>query len=411
MRASRLVAAMCLGQIGSLLPHMAFSALIPRFAELWGLGATESGMIAGAFFVGYALMVPLTSTLTDRIDARRILIGGSLASVAATMSFAALAEGFWSALLIWSLAGAGFAGAYMPGLRAITDRLPPGDASRSITLYTSSYSIGVGLSFLFAQLIDDAFGWQAAFVAVGCGPLLMLAVALSLPSFRPTPRNNGRLLDFRPVLANRPAMGYVLGYGAHCFEQAAVRAWLVSFWVFTVAHSPGTPWVEAVTVSVLVTLLAMPASILGNELALRVGRRRLITAVMLVSSLLAVGLALSTAAPWPVVLGLLLLHGLAIQADSGSLTSGMIGASDPDFRGATMALHSTVGFGASFVGPVAVGFALDAFGGTGSAAGWQAAYLVLALAVLAGLPALRLCAAPASISPPVPGSGSPSAGT
>src|SRR5690606_19929963 len=58
MPASRLVAAMCLGQVGSLLPHMAFSALIPRFADVWGLSASESGMIAGAFFVGYALVVP-----------------------------------------------------------------------------------------------------------------------------------------------------------------------------------------------------------------------------------------------------------------------------------------------------------------------------------------------------------------
>src|SRR5690606_14694853 len=54
MRPAALVASMCVGQLGSLLPHMAFSALIPRFAELWGLSAAESGAIAGAFFVGYA---------------------------------------------------------------------------------------------------------------------------------------------------------------------------------------------------------------------------------------------------------------------------------------------------------------------------------------------------------------------
>jgi MFS family permease len=58
-----------------------------------------------------------------------------------------------------------------------------------------------------------------------------------------------------------------------------------------------------------------------------------------------------------------------------------------------MALHSTVGFGASFVGPLAIGLALDFFGGAGSAEGWRAAYLLLALAALAGLPALRLGAA------------------
>jgi len=390
MRPANLVLAMCAGQLGSLLPHMAFAALIPRFATLWGLSATESGAISGAFFLGYAAVVPLATTLTDRIDARRILIAGSLLSAIATVAFAALAHDFWSALLMWAIAGAGFAGAYMPGLRALTDRLPPGDSSRSITLYTSSYSIGVGLSFLFAQLLERLLGWQAAFVIVGCGPLLMLAVAASLPAYRPTPRAGARLLDFRPVIANRPAMGFVLGYGAHCFELAAVRAWIVSFWLFTAERSDAPAWIDAIVVSVVVTLLAMPASILGNELALRIGRRRLIAGVMIASALAALGLAIASGAPWLVVLALLLLHGIAVPADSGSLTSGMVGAADPHFRGATMALHSTVGFGASFVGPLAVGLALDFFGGPGSADGWRAAYLLLALTALAGLPALRL---------------------
>ena len=93
------------------------------------------------------------------------------------------------------------------------------------------------------------------------------------------------------------------------------------------------------------------------------------------------------------MLGLLLLHGVTTPADSGSLTAGMVGAADPDFRGATMALHSMLGFGASFVGPLAVGIALDAFGGTGDTAAWSAGYAVLAFTVLAGLPALRLGAA------------------
>lgn len=381
---------MCAGQLGSLLPHTAFSALIPTFVQLWGLSAAQSGAISGAFFIGYALVVPLTTTLTDRIDARRILLAGSTLSAVATMAFAAFAHDFWSAMLLWGIAGAGFAGAYMPGLRALTDRLPPGDASRSITLYTSSYSIGVGLSFLGAQLVERSFGWQAAFVAVGCGPLLMMAVAWQLPEYRPTPRATGHLLDFRPVLANRPAMGFVFGYGAHCFELAALRAWIVSFWVFTATRTGAPAWVDAVAVSVAVTLLAMPASILGNELALRIGRLRTIAGVMIAASMLALALGFASSAPWPLVLGLLLLYGLAVPADSGSLTAGMVGASDPDHRGATMAMHSTVGFAASFFGPLALGLALDLGGGTDSATGWRTACFVLAITVLAGLPALRL---------------------
>ena len=43
----------------------------------------------------------------------------------ATAAFGLFADGLWSATAIWALAGIGFAGAYMPGLKALTDRLPP----------------------------------------------------------------------------------------------------------------------------------------------------------------------------------------------------------------------------------------------------------------------------------------------
>ncbi|MFX8071339.1 hypothetical protein ABTK88_19865, partial [Acinetobacter baumannii] len=78
---------------------------------------------------------------------------GSVVSGLATLAFGLFADGFWSGTLLWSLAGLGFAGAYMPGLKALTDRLGAGDTSRAVTLYTSSFSVGVGLSFLISQLL------------------------------------------------------------------------------------------------------------------------------------------------------------------------------------------------------------------------------------------------------------------
>jgi MFS family permease len=68
---------------------------------------------------------PVLTTLTDRIDGRRVLLAGSILSGLATRAFGLFAQGFWSAIAIWTPAGLGFAGAYMPGLKALTDRLRP----------------------------------------------------------------------------------------------------------------------------------------------------------------------------------------------------------------------------------------------------------------------------------------------
>jgi MFS family permease len=122
-----LVVAMCLGQLGNLLPHVTVPAVMPQdLMPLWSLSGAQAGLMASAFAFGYMLAVPLLTTLTDRIDARLILLVGSAATGLATLGFGLFADGLWSATVIWGLVGIGFAGAYMPGLkgahRSLTSR-------------------------------------------------------------------------------------------------------------------------------------------------------------------------------------------------------------------------------------------------------------------------------------------------
>jgi MFS family permease len=383
-----LVIAMCLGQFGNLLPHVAVPAVMPQhLMPLWSLSGSEAGLMASAFAFGYMFAVPVLTTLTDRIDARGILLVGSAVSALATLAFGVLADGLWSATAIWGIAGVGFAGAYMPGLKALTDRLPPGDVSRSVTLYTSSFSFGVGLSFLVSQLVAEYAGWRAAFLVTGLGPVVMIAACLAMGPVKPVPSQR-RLLDFGPVIRNRPAMGYVLGYGAHCFELYGIRTWLVAFWTFVAAQNAGAVPLGPVAVSVIVALLAMPASILGNEAALRYGRHRALTVLMIASAAVAIAIGASVASSPLLLLALLLLYGLTVPADSGALTSGMAMSADPAHKGATMAMHSTVGFGLSAVGAWGAGVTLDLAGGPASTSGWVAVFALLAASILLGPVAL-----------------------
>lgn len=380
-----LMVAMCIGQVGNLLPHVAVPAVMAQhLIPAWGLSASEAGLMASSFAVGYMLAVPLLTAITDRIDARLVLLTGSAVSALATFAFGALANGLWSAIAIWGIAGIGFAGAYMPGLKALVDRLPPGDTSRSVTMYTATFSIGVGLSFLIAQLSADAFGWRAAFLLTAAGPLAMITACLGMARVTPAPSSR-RLLDFKPVFRNRPAMGFILGYGAHCFELYALRTWIVAFWTFVAARNGGSAVLEPMAVSVIAALLAMPSSVIGNEAAIRFGRHRAIVLFMCAAGVLAIliGTTAATAAPIA-LLALLFLYAIAIPADSGALTSGMTLSARPEHRGVTMATHSTVGFGLSGVGAWGVGVAIDAGGGLETATGWLVAFLVMAAGGLMG---------------------------
>jgi len=390
LQAKALVWAMCIGQIGNLLPHVVVPAIMVQYLiPLWGMTNTQAGLLASAYAAGYMLAVPFLSSLTDRYDARRILLLGSLCSGLSTLAFALFATSWLTGVFIWGLAGASFAGAYMPGLRALTDRLETADASRSITLYTASYSMGVGFSFLVSQLVADAYGWRWSFGITGLGPLIMAFVAWRMKPVLPITKE-GHLLDVRPVLRNRPAMAYILSYGAHCFELYGFRTWLVAFWTFVISRHQGDSLPDAMTVSFLASLLAMPASILGNELSLRFGRASAISWIQVISALTALSIGVLAGGSAWVILVLIFIYAVTVPADSGSLTAGMMSYAHPQFKGLTLAMHSTVGFGLSALSGWMVGLALDFHGGTQDPQAWLAAFGVLAAGVMLGPLALRL---------------------
>lgn len=73
-------------------------------------------------------------------------------------------------------------------------------------------------------------------------------------------------------------------YGAHCFELYGVRTWLGGFWTYVMAHQGAPSWMSPVAVSLVLAVVSVPASILGNEAALKFDRHRAITAVMIASA-------------------------------------------------------------------------------------------------------------------------------
>ena len=80
---------------------------------------------------------------------------------------------------------------------------------------------------------------------------------------------------------------------------------------------------------------------------------------------------------------LVLVYATLIWSDSSSLTAGSAGSAEPGRRGATLAVHSTLGYAGGFLGPLALGATLDLVGGT-SVVGWGIAFAHVTVAVLAG---------------------------
>src|SRR5206468_2847460 len=276
-RVNRAVVVMCVAQACAQIGAFGVAALLPTLIPAWSLSNTEAGWISGIYYAAYTLVVPLLSSLTDRVDPKRIY----LASVALTALAFALV---------------------MIGLPARPPR-------------TSS-------------------GPRAA------------------------------LLDFRPVLRNRSALAYSLAYCVHTWEMSALRAWVVTFLTFAAAQRAAGAWTALAhaTVASVMGLLGVWASVWGNELAIRFGRRRFILGIMFASAGMAGVVGFSAALPYGGAVALILVYAMLIWSDSSSLTAGSAGSAEPGRRGATLAVHSTLGYAGGFLGPLALGAMLDLFG-------------------------------------------------
>lgn len=124
-----IVTAQVLTQIGA----FALPAMLPSYIDRWLLSGTEAGWLVGIFFAAYVAAVPVLLAMTDRLPARLVYLTGTGLTAVSHLGFALFADGFWSALLLRAIAGVGWAGAYMPGLKAIADPLDGVAQSRAVS--------------------------------------------------------------------------------------------------------------------------------------------------------------------------------------------------------------------------------------------------------------------------------------
>ncbi len=360
----------------------AFPALQPNLTAAWTLSAAEAGWINGLFFGGYTLAVPFLVAFTDRGDPRRVMLIGLALSVVGNLGFAWAAEGFLSAAAFRFISGAALAGTYMPGLVLLTDHVRGPLQSRSVSFYTSTFGIGSAASFLVAGEIGSLAPWALVFILAGLSSL----VGFALIWFWAPKRDAGQraaplplkaVLDFRPVFRNMGAMRYVLGYGLHCWELFTLRSWIVAYLDARAAAGAESLW-RPTMVAMIVVLIGVPGSILGNELAMRMGRVRSIILVVIITALLAALTGFTWTWPTMALALLLIVYMFMVMADSGALTAGAVASADPERRGATMAVHSTIGFFGAFLGPVVFGLTLDWAGGPEQSGAWTAAFISLA---------------------------------
>ena len=182
MTRRRGVVVMCAAQACAQIGAFSVAALLPTLMAAWSLSNTEAGWISGIYYAAYTLVVPLLSSLTDRVDPKRVYLGSVALTAIAFAGFAWVATGFWSALAFRALMGAGWAGSYMPGLKALSDLTEGPQQSRAVAAHAAAVGVSGALSFGVAGAVNAWLGWHWALVPGALGAALAFVLVLVGPA-------------------------------------------------------------------------------------------------------------------------------------------------------------------------------------------------------------------------------------
>ncbi|MGZ9030130.1 MAG: MFS transporter [Burkholderiaceae bacterium] len=253
------------------------SGVLPDLKIEWALNDRQLGVLVSIvpLIVGVAAW-PI-ALMADRWGyVRSVTLMSAVWSVATVLC--GLSQSYAHMLMARAVVGLGEAGYGSVGAALLSSTFPARQLSAVLGAFQAAAVLGTALGLVAGGLIGAAHGWRAAFVWVGAGSLLLVAL---FPLFvREPPRGPEagvsasvptRLGDIvRELLTTSTARFTFLGSGLQIGIVAVIAAWMPTF----LAREYGLPADEAGTRAGLLMMMAGAGMIVGGLLADRAGQRR-----------------------------------------------------------------------------------------------------------------------------------------
>lgn len=252
----------------------------------FGLSDTQLGLLAGpAFAVFYAVLGIPIARYADKAGTNRVwLISVSLAIWSGMTAVCGGAQNFLQLALARVGVGIGEAGCTPAAHSLIADSVAPEKRSSAIAFYGLGIPIGGLLGLIIGGIVNDLYGWRAAFMIVGAPGIIL---ALVLPKIIRDPRGAAVAGDAaskdapaKPALSVREAAREIFASKAYLyiFIAASFTAflsygkglWTISFFI----RSHGFSTTEAgLAMAVALGMSGIIGTWLGGKMADVFGKR------------------------------------------------------------------------------------------------------------------------------------------
>lgn len=360
-----------------------YAAVLPLVVADLGLSGTEAGLVYSAYFVGYVLAILPAGVVADRYSARKLVGTTAVGTGVSGVAFAFLTVDAVTGSVFRLVAGACFAGVYVPGMRLLADWFEPDERGRAIGLYVGVLSLGSGAAYPLSTWLATGSDWRLAVALTGGVSIPAGLAVVWLADDYPGTIGQDVAFDLS-VFTDRRYLYLTTAYAGHNWELFGVQNWIVAFLVVTPAvGATESPSVTAGILAGTVVALGAPGNLLGGWVSDRLGRVPTSAGALTASGCITLALGVLDWTTVPVLGVVAVVYGLVLAADSAPLSTAMTELADDEQVGTALAGQSLLGFVPGMISPVVFGATLDR-------AGFSTAFGTLAGGVVVGLGALWL---------------------
>ncbi|MEK6667067.1 MAG: MFS transporter, partial [candidate division NC10 bacterium] len=172
--------------IGNYMIRMALSSLLPPIMTELGLSYTRAGFLATAFFYAYMAMQLPAGFLGDRLGRRRVVLGGILLGVLASL-FTGLAGSFAALFAARLLTGLSQGSMFSNDRVIIAAYTPREKMAMGQGVSFSGAGLGTTLGLLLAGVLGELMLWRGVFFVFALPPLLAAFLLWRLVPEPPSP--------------------------------------------------------------------------------------------------------------------------------------------------------------------------------------------------------------------------------
>ncbi len=258
--------------------------LLPFLAESFDVDAATSSLALSVTSATMALSLLLASWVSDRVGRRRLMLWAVLLTAACGLVLPLIAA--WPALLaIRMLMGMSLAGLPAVAMVYLAEEIDPQALGFSMGLYVGGTAIGGMSGRLVSGVLADWIGWQLALAVLGgiiAVAAILVAVLLPRPRHsKPSSIGLGQVLRLSKLQFTDPALPWLF---ATAFLLMGSFVTLYNYSGFRLAKPPFSLSHGLISTIFVVYLLGTVSSTWAGSLSQRLGRRKLLWAMVLLMS-------------------------------------------------------------------------------------------------------------------------------